>query len=194
MLSVLALDPGPERTAYVHLREGVPARFGLEANQCIRRVCEDAQTWGVDGVAIEMVASYGMAVGAEVFETCVWIGRFMESLIRCNVSNSEIHRIPRIQVKNHLCHKSNANDSNIRQAIIDRFGGMERGVTGRKCEACKGRKMVGLGKKRGPCAACAGSGWAIQPGPLCHIHADIWSAVAVGLTLWDQHKPAGYAR
>lgn len=64
-----------------------------------------------------MIASYGMAVGAEVFETCVWIGRFMQAHPDLNM-----HRIKRGDVKMHLCHSMRAKDANIRQALIDRLG------------------------------------------------------------------------
>jgi hypothetical protein len=71
-------------------------------------------SWG-DVVAIEMVASYGMAVGAEVFETCVWIGRFAE---RSPVTPELVYRR---DVKLHHCHSAKAKDANITQALIDRF-------------------------------------------------------------------------
>ena len=63
-----------------------------------------------------MIACYGMAVGAEVFETCVWIGRYLEK------AQGDMSRIKRGEVKMHLCHSMKAKDSNIRQALIDRFG------------------------------------------------------------------------
>jgi hypothetical protein len=164
ILSVLAIDPGTEQSAWVHLREGAVVRFGLEPNRVVRRRCEEAQTWGIDAVAIEMVASYGLPVGSEVFDTVVWIGRFLESLIRCNIPETDIVLMKRQEVKLHLCHSPKANDATIRQALIDRYGpGKEKAV-----------------------------GVKANPGPLYHIKADIWSALAIAVTHWDARKPDGY--
>ena len=68
-------------------------------------------------MAIEMVASYGMPVGREVFETCVWIGRFMQKF------DGRAYPIYRRDVKLHLCGQPRAKDANITCAIKDRFGG-----------------------------------------------------------------------
>ncbi len=183
--SIFAVDPGPTRSAWVHLREGNPARFGLDDNAYVRRVCEETQTWGIDVAAIEMIASYGMGVGAEVFETCIWIGRFVESLVRCNIPEHCIKLIPRMKIKSGICHSAKATDSNIRAALIDRFGGQEKAISGRRCVICGGRKLIGLGKKRGPCPTCRGTGWIIPPGPLAKISKDVWAALALAVTVQD---------
>ena len=79
----------------------------------------DTQGALFDKVIIEMIASYGMAVGKEVFDTCVWIGRFKQ------ISESqdiEVEYIYRKDEKINICNSMKAKDSNIRQALIDRFG------------------------------------------------------------------------
>jgi hypothetical protein len=116
-MKILAIDPGPTESAYVLWDGARPVEFGKVPNgELIARLAGDLG--GIcNRAAIEMIASYGMAVGREVFETCVWIGRFMEAFgaQRCD-------RLTRNEVKNHICHSSKAKDSNIRQALIDRLG------------------------------------------------------------------------
>lgn len=164
-LSCLSIDPGPTQSGWIHLREGMPARFGKDDNAVVRRYCEDAQSWGVDGVAIEMFASYGMPIGVESIQTVMWIGRFYESLLRCNIPEKQIHLVTRIRVKLHHCHSATANDSTIRQALIDRYGpGKDKAI------GCKA-----------------------APGPLYRVRADVWAALALAVMWWDEHKPAGYA-
>ena len=70
-------------------------------------------------VYIEMVASYGMAVGRDVFETCRWIGRFTEA---CEVQNRTVHMIFRRDVKLHHCMSARAKDANVRQVLLDKYG------------------------------------------------------------------------
>jgi hypothetical protein len=78
---------------------------------------------GQTDLVIEMIASYGMSVGAEVFETCFYIGRFFQTSI------VPAHRLFRSEIKMHLCGNMRAKDANIRQALIDRFGpGKDRAV------------------------------------------------------------------
>ena len=67
------------------------------------------------GFVIERVASYGMAVGRDVFETCEWVGRFTQA---ARVPPDYVYRQ---EEKLHICGDSRAKDTNIRRALIDRF-------------------------------------------------------------------------
>jgi hypothetical protein len=113
---ILAIDPGPEESAYLVFVSGAIRRHGKVSNADLSKFIRDDGR-GMDQCCIEMIASYGMPVGREVFETCVWIGRFME-----NFGVDRCHRLTRIEIKSHLCHSAKAKDSNIRQALIDRLG------------------------------------------------------------------------
>lgn len=117
---ILAIDPGPKESAYVFIKKHnlMPGNFGKCANEELLKIIN--KLYKPEYVAIEMVASYGMAVGKDVFETCVWIGKFEQALRNNSVGN--IQYIYRKDEKMNLCGSMKAKDSNIRQALIDRFG------------------------------------------------------------------------
>lgn len=156
-MKLLAIDPGNVQSAYVILETEtldvldkaiVPNPDLLEilgkhhvASRCV----------------VEMVASYGMAVGKTVFETVYWIGRFAEKWNSNLTVNYHCDRIVRMEVKMHLCHDSRAKDTNIRQALIDIYPGTGGGKN----------PQVGTIK---------------QPGPLYGFSKDLWAALGVGVT------------
>ena len=70
---ILAIDPGNTESGFV-LIEGAdchPIDIGKISNYELHNRIRQGDFQNVDHVVIEMVASYGMAVGKEVFETCV---------------------------------------------------------------------------------------------------------------------------
>lgn len=119
------IDPGNVESAYVVLDAGRPTSFGKVTNHDLLEKLEGFAA-GLPyhtPLVVEMIASYGMPVGREVFETCVWIGRFVQ------LWPFEHHLVYRREVKIHLCGQARAKDGNIRQALIDRFGpGKERAI------------------------------------------------------------------
>jgi hypothetical protein len=119
---ILAIDPGNTDSAYTIIDDNYkPVQIGKITNAQLRDLIKYNGLQDVDRVVIEMVASYGMAVGAEVFETVFWIGRFFEAARNMPVVEI-VDRLYRKDVKLHLCQSLKAKDGNIRQALIDRFG------------------------------------------------------------------------
>ena len=117
-MRILAIDPGNQQSAYALLDADLrPVKFAKKPNDEVMKDCITILEENTTVIVIEMIASYGMAVGKEVFETCVWIGRFIERL-----APETYKLIYRREEKENLCGSMRAKDSNIRQALIDRFG------------------------------------------------------------------------
>lgn len=157
-MKILAIDPGDVQSAWlVYDSETKEVEWhAIEPNEKIL-LMDLPQYFDPNETrfAVEMVASYGMPVGKTVFDTCVWIGRFIQWWE--SQSRWLAVKVYRGKVKMHLCNSMRAKDSNIRQAIIDRY------------PASGGGAVPQVGTKG-------------LPGPLYGISKDKWSAIAVAIT------------
>lgn len=147
---VLAIDPGTTESGWVRFCNDHVIDAGVYDND---DMLDMVAAGGYDDLAIEMIASYGMAVGREVFETCVWIGRFLQA----SKDPAAVRLVYRRDVKLHLCGTSKAKDPNVRQAVLDLFPRLGGGKTPQ------------IGTKA-------------QPGPLYGVTSHAWSALAVAVT------------
>jgi len=137
-MTLFAIDPGNEDSAWLAMhRLGGIEGFGKVPNRELKTRLARFVAAAGDHLAIEMIASYGMPVGREVFDTCVWIGRFVEAW------GKPFTLVYRREVKMHLCGNNSAKDGNIRAALIDRYGPGKRKAIG--LQSCPG-PLYGIAK------------------------------------------------
>lgn len=161
-MTIIAIDPGPIQSAYVVTNGRVVFEHGKVENEFVLALIADAGgRWPTLGAAVcERIRCMGMAVGATTLETAEWCGRFQQQWLRYDETPLDRwHWVTRNEEKLHLCGSPRAKDANIRQALLDRFGGKD--------------KAIGTKKAKGPLWGIAG---------------DCWSALAVALTFLDLRR------
>lgn len=151
-MTILCIDPGTTQSGWCVMRGRTIIAKGVDDNRAVLSIINDWRG-AADRLAIEMIASYGMAVGKEVFQTCVWVGRFTQAWR----DPDDVELVYRKDVKIYLCGTTKAKDANIRQAILDLY------------PATGGGAVPQVGTKG-------------QPGPLFGVNSHIWPAIGVGLT------------
>ena len=149
---ILGIDPGSEVSGFAVLDGDRLRESGIVPNMTL---LELVKVW--DGeLAIEMIASYGMAVGKDIFDTCVFIGRLQQAYEKPH----ECKMLFRRDIKKHICDNGQAKDANIRRALMDMW------------PATGGGKVPVIGTKD-------------NPGPLYGVTEHMWAALAVAVTARD---------
>lgn len=157
-MMIFAIDPGSTQSAYCMMGENaLPIAFdkvpNLDIIALLRNYGKSRPT-----VVIERVASYGMPVGREVFDTCEWIGRYTQVAKDLAL---DVEYILRQEEKLFICKSPKANDATIRKALIDRFA--------------KHDFKTGKGTKK-------------APDFFYGFKADCWSAFAVAVSFLCKHN------
>ena len=164
---LLSIDPGNVYSGWVTIDTDTykPLMFGKDTNDDLLDMIYGStdESFIPESTSIEMIASYGMPVGSEVFDTCVWIGRFWEAIrYRFQFEPDLIYRKP---VAMYHCQSVKGNDASIKQALVDRFA--------------KGVGNYGKGTKN-------------EPGFFYGFRQDVWSAYAIAVYYNDLNKNINY--
>jgi hypothetical protein len=137
---ILAIDPGPKVSGIVTYCNGIVTSAAVMSNN---DALFEVMNIAADYFAYEMIASYGARVGAETFQTCVWIGRVMQAwefrLIKDECSSIPVYRM---DVKKHLLHSHQGSDKDVKAALVAMFG------------------EVGTKKRQGPLFGVKSHAWA----------------------------------
>lgn len=164
---VLAIDPGTTKSgvSLVRVSDYKPLFAIKDDNDVVQRGLHSiiracgAYPPNVK-VVIEKMQGNALPVGTEVFETCIWIGRFSEYYY--NWSGHQIEYIFRKEEYKNLCANIyTKNDKGIRQSLVDRFA--------------YGQPNYGKGTIKN-------KGW------FYGFSADAWAAYAIAVTWIDKMK------
>jgi hypothetical protein len=158
-MRLLSIDPGSEQSGYVVYDPDARLilEHGVAPNEILLARCwQERDPAEQHHLAIEMPDAAGMA-GRSLFETCYWVGRFLEAF-----GPDVTTRVHRHEVRQHLLHAATGNDALIRAALIARWGGEAVAIGGK-----------GRGKAKTPC------------GPLHGVASHAWSALAVAVVWAD---------
>lgn len=156
-VKILALDVGTEESGYCLLDNYSfkPLSFGKVKNEELLQIVKYED---YDILVYEKFACYGMAVSQTVFQSVEWNGRYIQSALD---RGKDIQAVFRKDEKMTLCGTMKAKDTNIRQALIDRFAKFD---------------------------FKNGKGTKTNPDFFYGFSKDMWSAYAVGITYLDRRN------
>ena len=159
-MHVLAIDPGTFKSAFIVFNTQAKGilEAGIVDNEELEKHIRQL-SWLYKVMVVEMVKSYGNVIGDSLLGTCVWIGRF---IAYNTMAGKDYDLIIRKEIVNRVCHNSRASDKNVRQALIDLYGGTE----------------IAIGNKK-------------SPGPLYGIKKDLWSALAIAIAWCEKQEVYG---
>ncbi len=164
-MNILSIDPGNIQSGWVEVvaRDEEHPRYmggGVSPNHYDMMKILEAP---YGALLIECPKPMGMPAIAEVFETLIWVGRFIECW-EVNHGDKPWSLVFRNEVKMHMCNSMRAKDKNVNAAVADRYPDTGGGKT-----PVKGTKA--------------------QPGPLFGIGSHQWPALAVAITWIETGRP-----
>jgi len=126
---VIGIDPGSLKSAFVLLQKRQNKDWTINLkdimpNLLLKKMIQAALQLSPETgkyIVIEKIVNYNQKVGATVFDTVEWVGRFKECF-ELESECTEVISMPRKTAVGHLCEFGHDGDKEIREALIKRFG------------------------------------------------------------------------
>src|SRR5689334_23260251 len=140
MTTLLAIDPGSERSAWILTSGGRPQSsvpgwvpFGILPNdELLAQLRITGRSWFGYPAEVVIQQSYGLGTGWETLETARWVGRYQEAADPVPVGLLNRSTILRhLGVVTRGPERTSA-DAGVTAALIDRFGGTREAAVGPK--------------------------------------------------------------
>ena len=175
-MNILACDPGPERTGWCELHDGVIGPHGWDANDEVLLVLRNGMT---ELFVIESPQAQDRPLGPALRNTIWWTGRYIEALD----SRGETWReVEEREIACWLTGSSSPDNSAIKQELKNIFGDKRQVV----CTACEGTGQIPGKRGQRSCPTCAGKKFKTVPGPLNGMNEHELSALAVAFVVQKQ--------
>lgn len=175
---ILGCDPGPERSAYALLENGVPKEHGWVANEdLLVMVASDGPAFRYH-LAIETLHPRGEPVSSQAMGGQLWAGRFIQA------AGVPFTCVDPFDARFAATGNPKATDKHIRIGLLNIFG-EDRQV---ECECGCGRVS---GKRQGTtkiCPKCKGEKFITVPGPLATFNEHERSALAAAFYVWQKRQ------
>lgn len=161
--NVFAVDPGTTASGFAEFRDGVLERTGKMSNIDLRaQIAAAARAGLIDVLIIEGMRN--PRADEMTFKTCYEIGRFIERTEALGVSTVMVYRH---EIKKHWLGTNQGGDKEIREALVEHYGGWVKVPTKTKNARNPFRNE--------------------PPEALKDVKADAWSALAIGLYAYRRH-------
>ena len=117
-MGILSIDVGTTESGFCFIDKDTykPISFGKISNNDLLKIVKNED---YDTLIYEEFQSYGMPIGISTITSITWNGRYMQIALD---RGKQVDYIYRKEEKMNICGSMKAKDSNIRQALIDRFG------------------------------------------------------------------------
>jgi hypothetical protein len=119
--TILAIDPGSDKSGWVIYAPGRVIASGVDANRIVRDLVHTGGDARCSHMACEVMRPRGEPFSSHAMETLIWVGRFME---RWHDWADLDYFVPvvREDSKRFICGKGSVKDANVRQGCIELVG------------------------------------------------------------------------